>query len=300
MGESSLLVFGGNGQLAREIGTLATANAVPAVLVARADGDLTRPDEVAAIVAEHRSAVVVNAAAYTRVDDAESCADEAFRVNETGVATLARTCAAHGCPLIHISTDYVFDGTERGAYRESDAIAPLGVYGRSKAAGEAAVRRAGGRHIILRSSWLYGVHGRNFLKTILRAATERGELDVVDDQHGCPTGTADLAQAILIAASRLRFDASVGGLYHFAGSGVTTWHGFATEIVDAQAAYTGRRPKVNAVSSDRFPRPARRPANSQLDSAHFADVFGFRALPWRERTRQVVRALLAETHPVAS
>jgi dTDP-4-dehydrorhamnose reductase len=302
MGESRspLLVFGGTGRLAREIGALATETKVPAILLPRSKCDLTRPDDVADAVAVHRPAIVVNAAAFTRVDEAEERPDEAFRVNEAGVATLGRVCAAHDVALIHVSTDYVFDGGKSGAYREDDPIAPLSIYGKSKAAGEAALRQIGGRYLILRSSWVYGVYGNNFLKTMLRLAAERTELQVVDDQTGCPTGTADLARAILIAAERLSADASVGGLYHFAGTGATTWHGFASVIVDAQAAVTGRRPIVRAISTADYPGAAKRPANSQLDSSRFAETFGFRAMPWRRRTQQVVDALLSATDAVTS
>jgi dTDP-4-dehydrorhamnose reductase len=288
---AGLLVFGGNGQLAREIGTLAARTGEPVALVVRSQVDVTRPSAVADLIAERSPAVVVNAAAYTRVDDAESNVDDAFQVNETGVAVLARACAAGGTPLIHISTDYVFDGTKVGAYREDDPIAPINAYGRSKAAGEAALRQLGRRYIILRTSWLYGAHGVNFFKTILRLAAVRDELRVVDDQRGCPTGTADLAQAIMVAANRLASDETVCGTYHFAGTGVTTWHGFAAEIAAAQSVFSGRRPRVEAISSAGDPRPARRPANSELDSSRFAETFGFRAMPWRERTHELVDEL---------
>jgi dTDP-4-dehydrorhamnose reductase len=290
-----LLVFGGDGQLARDIGAQAVQKGVSATLIPRAQCDVTCTDAAAAIITARRAAVVVNAAAYTKVDDAEVHVEDAFRVNETAVAALARACAASRTPLIYISTDYVFDGTKRGAYRENDPVAPASVYGRSKAAGEAALRRLGGSYVILRTSWLYSVHGSNFLKTMLRLASERDELQVVADQRGCPTGTVDLAQAILLAAQRLEADETFSGTYHFAGTGATTWHGFATEIVAAQAVFTGRRPLVRAISSASYPRPAHRPANSELDSSKFADTFGLRAMPWGERTREVVNALMSGT-----
>jgi dTDP-4-dehydrorhamnose reductase len=294
-----MLVFGGHGQLGREIADEAAAHGLPVVAVPRSEADVTSPDEVAQAISTHRPAVVINAAAYTKVDDAETQADEAFRINEKGAATLARACTAGGIPLIHISTDYVFDGSKAGPYRENDPVAPLGVYGRSKAAGEAAVASLAERYVILRSSWLYGVHGANFLKTILRLAGERDELQVVADQRGCPSGTADLAQAILLAAQALAADAAVSGTYHFAGNGVATWHEFATEIVAAQSAFTGRRPPVRATATADYPRPASRPANSELDSSRFAATFSLRAMPWRERTHQVVAALLSAAGPVA-
>ena len=294
-----LLVFGSGGQLGQEVRGLAAAQGVSCPFVPESEADITDPAAVAAQIASHRPTVVVNAAAYTQVDDAETHVEDAFLANETGVAVLARACAESRTPLIHISTDYVFEGTKSGAYRENDPVASLNVYGRSKFAGEAILRQIAQSYVLLRTSWLYGVYRINFLKTILRIAAERPELQVVDDQHGCPTGTADLAQAILIVAKRLAADASVSGTYHFAGTGVTTWHGFASEIVAAQSAFTGRQPPVRAVSSANYARPARRPANSELDSSLFADTFGFRALPWKERTHQVVNALLSGTESAA-
>jgi dTDP-4-dehydrorhamnose reductase len=294
-----ILVFGGYGQLGRDIGNEAAAQGLRVALVPRSEADVTSAEAVARAISAHRPAVVVNAAAYTKVDDAETHAEEAFRVNEEGAATLARACAAGKIPLIHISTDYVFDGSKAGPYREDDPVAPLGVYGRSKAAGEAAVTKSSERYVILRSSWLYGVYGTNFLKTILRLSSERDELKVVADQRGCPTGTADLAQAILLAAQRLATDASVSGTYHFAGTGVATWHEFASEIVAAHSVFTGRRRAVRKIATADNPKAARRPANSELDSSRFAATFGLRAMPWRDRTQRVVAALLSATGPVA-
>ena len=196
-------------------------------------------------------------------------------------------------PLLHVSTDYVFDGTKATAYVEDDPIAPLGVYGRSKAEGEAAVRRVLEHHVILRTSWVYGVYGANFLKTVLRLARERDELRIVADQRGCPTGTADIAEAILAIAPPLARREPVWGTYHFAGQGVTTWHGFASEIVDAQAADHQPAPAVVPISTAEYPTAAQRPANSELDSSRFAATFGIKAKDWRERTRQVTAALLS-------
>jgi dTDP-4-dehydrorhamnose reductase len=200
--------------------------------------------------------------------------------------------AEAGAALVHLSTDYVFDGRKSTAYTEDDPVAPLSVYGRSKAAGEDAVRQALDRHIVLRTSWVYGGYGSNFLKTILRLALEHDELTMVADQFGCPTATADIADAILAIAARIADDDdATWGTYHFVGRGVTTWHGFAEEIVDVQAGITGRRPKVVAIATSDYPRPARRPANSALDSSRFHQAFGVRAADWRERVRHVAAAL---------
>jgi dTDP-4-dehydrorhamnose reductase len=179
-----------------------------------------------------RPDLVLNASAYTAVDRAESERERAFAVNAAGPQTLAAWCTQRGAALVHVSTDYVFDGNKRGPYLESDAPAPVGAYGESKLAGEEAVRNGCARHVILRTSWVFSAHGQNFLKTMLRLAAERDELRVVADQHGRPTAASDLADAMLSVASRIRASTASFGTYHFAGSGETTWHGFAQAIVD--------------------------------------------------------------------
>jgi dTDP-4-dehydrorhamnose reductase len=235
-------------------------------------------------------ALAVNAAAYTNVDQAESEPDPAFRVNAFGAATIAKACADAELPLIHISSDYVFDGSKSSAYNEHDPIFPLGVYGRSKAEGELAVRQLNPRHLILRTAWLYGVYRQNFVKTILRLGAERDELRVVADQRGSPTSTTDLADAIIRVRSRL--GSVPWGTYHFTGTGDTTWHGFASHIVEAQAFFTGRRPLVKAIKTADFPSKARRPQNSVLDSTRFAATFGFRAESWEPAVNRTVAELL--------
>jgi dTDP-4-dehydrorhamnose reductase len=290
---TALLVFGGGGQLGREIAAHAAERGISASVLQRSDADITDSKMIADRIARDRPDVVINSAGYTNVDQAESDADKAFLVNKTGPGVLADVCAGARLPLVHISTDYVFDGTKPDAYVEEDPIAPLNVYGRSKAAGEAAIRTAHDRHLILRTSWLYSVHGSNFLKTILKRGREAAELRVVSDQRGCPTGAADVADAILRLVPQLARGEPIWGTYHFAGTGVTTWHGFATEIIAAQASSSGSRPRVVAVSSAEYPTAARRPANSELNSSLFARTFGFRAKDWRERVREVVKTLLS-------
>jgi dTDP-4-dehydrorhamnose reductase len=287
-----ILVFGADGQLGRELSARASQANIALTGVRRAEVDIADRTAVENAITRTMPALVVNAAAYTKVDRAETEADEAFRANETGPHVIATACAAAQIPLVHISTDYVFDGSKSTAYVESDPISPLGAYGKSKAAGESAVLAALATHVILRTSWVYGVYGANFLKTMLRLAAERDELRVVGDQRGCPTGTADIADAILKIAPRLAAGEPLWGTYHFAGSGATTWHGFATAIVEAQAKFTDRRPKVIAITTAEYPTPAKRPANSVLDSSRFAATFGFRAVDWRDRTREVVASLL--------
>jgi dTDP-4-dehydrorhamnose reductase len=288
-----ILVFG-NGQLGQELTRMGASRQAPLVTLSRAQADITDRTAIAEALQQHAPDLVVNAAAYTKVDLAETEVEAARQGNELGPAIIAEACAAAGVPLLHISTDYVFDGRKLDAYVEGDPVAPTGVYGRSKAAGERAVRAVAAQHLILRTSWVYGEFGHNFLKTMLRLATTREELRVVADQRGCPTSTRDLADAILRIAPRLIERDEVWGTYHFAGSGVTTWHGFASRIVAAQAPITGAKPRVTAITSAEFPTPARRPANSELDCRLFARTFGFTGRPWTEET-DAITALLATT-----
>jgi dTDP-4-dehydrorhamnose reductase len=296
---STILVFGAGGQLGREVcGDGSGEFRIRGVT--RGDADITDEEAVRGAIDLAAPCLVVNSAAYTRVDHAETEVEKAFRANATGPGVIARACGRAGIPLIHISTDYVFDGDKQTAYTEGDSIAPLGAYGRSKAAGEMAVRDALDRHVILRTSWLYGIHGQNFAKTILRLAAERDELRIIQDQRGCPTGSADVAGAILAIARRLAASAVPWGTYHFAGTGATTWYEFAREIVSVQAEFTHHFPNLVPITTAQFGAPARRPANSELDCARFAATFGFRALAWRERTRQVVTALVGSAPAPAS
>lgn len=288
----TVLAFGGGGQVARELTDEAGRKGMTLKAMSRAEVDIADADAVSQAISATLPAVVVNAAGYTKVDHSEAEPEQAYRSNAVGPGVVAQACAARGIPFVHLSTDYVFDGTKSSAYVEDDPVAPLGMYGRSKADGETAVRAAHDHHIILRTSWVYGVYGTNFLKTILRLARERDELRVVADQHGCPTGAADIAEAIMAIAPRLVQRWSAWGTYHFAGQGATTWYGFACEIVDAQAKVTGKRPAVRPITTAEYPTPARRPVNSQLDCSRFAALFGIRAMDWRERTRKVTTALL--------
>ena len=284
-----ILVFG-HGQLGQEFARMASERGMPLRVLARQDADIAERGAVASAIKRERPALVVNAAAYTKVDQAETEIEAARRGNAIGPGVLAQACADAGIPLVHVSTDYVFDGSKNGAYVESDPIAPLGVYGRTKAAGEAAVRAALREHAILRTSWVYGEFGHNFLKTMLRLAATRDELRIVVDQRGCPTSTRDLADAILAIAPRLVARENVFGTYHFAGTGATTWHGFATRIVAAQAPLTGRKPAVTAITTADYPTAARRPANSELDCGLFAQTFGFRGRPWEQEADAIARA----------
>lgn len=237
-----------------------------------------------------RPDVVLNASAYTAVDKAEVDAERAFAVNARGPEALAEWCADHSAPLIHVSTDYVFNGQKQAAYDEDDDTAPLSVYGASKLAGEQAVRTRC-EHVVLRTSWVFSVHGQNFVKTMLRLAAERDELRVVADQQGRPTAASDLADAVLLVASRIQAGAPRFGTFHFAGGGDTTWHGFAQAIVDEQSAHTGKRPRVTPIATHEYPTPAKRPASSVLATGRFEQAFGLSPRPWRDGLREVVSEL---------
>jgi dTDP-4-dehydrorhamnose reductase len=289
-----IAIFGGGGQVAQELSRLCAERGLAARAFTRAETDIADAEAVSRALATATPSVVVNAAAYTKVDRAESEIEEATRANAAGPAVLAEACASAGVPLVHLSTDYVFDGMKQGAYVESDATAPLGVYGRTKLAGEEAIRTRQAEHVILRTSWVFGAYGHNILKTVLSLAEEKDELRFVADQHGCPTATADIAEAILRVAAPLAVREPICGVYHFAGSGVTTWFEFVSRVVEAQAAFTGRRPRVIPITTAEYPAPAKRPVNSVLDSSLFIRVFGVRARPWEERVEEVVRQLFAE------
>ena len=285
-----ILVTGGGGQLGRALLTAAAGTADDCRGLDAAALDVTGRDAVLAAGAAARPDIVVNCAAYTAVDDAESHADAAFRVNRDGPAHLAEACAGASLPLIHISTDYVFDGEKGTPYTESDPVAPLGVYGASKAAGEAAVRARHERHLILRTSWLYGVDGRNFVKTMLELAATRPEIRVVDDQQGCPTAAPDLAAAILAAAGRALRRELAWGTYHCCGAGHTSWFGLASAIFDLTGSRGGATPRIVPITTAEMPRPARRPRCSVLDCGRLAAA-GIALRPWREALADMVGRL---------
>ena len=289
-----LLVTGRAGQ----IGGALTATPHPAGVdilgFDRAGLDITDRAAVDAALISTGPDLVVNAAAYTAVDKAESEPAAAFTANRDGPAVLAAACAERSLPLIHISTDYVFDGTKAGPYTEDDAVNPLGVYGSSKAAGERVVRERLDRHIILRTAWVYGTRGHNFVKTMLRLGRERDELTVVSDRFGCPTAAADIAAAMVEIARQVldgRFNA--WGTYHYCGAGATSWHGFAEAIFELALPYTGRRPRIKAVTAAEYSMPAWRPANSVLDCSRLTRTFGITPKPWRDSLASVIRELHA-------
>ena len=290
-----LMIVGAGGQLGRELVRLVAAHSRERVTALdRSDLDVADPARVRAAVRRTAPDAVVNAAAYTAVDRAESEPERAFAVNRDGPRHLAEACAEIGAAMIHVSTDFVFDGRTDRPYLEDDPVSPLGVYGQSKADGEAAVRAALDRHLIVRTSWLYGVFGQNFAKTMIRLGREREILRVVDDQRGCPTCAGDLARALLRLARAVRDSESVSwGVYHFCGEGVATWHEFAEAVLESARVHLPLAVReIRPISTAEYPTPARRPAFSALDCGKIAKNFGIHPRPWRECLAEVVEDIV--------
>jgi dTDP-4-dehydrorhamnose reductase len=293
MAEPGILVTGAAGQLGRELKHLAIRFSQPLIAVDVDELDITQPAAVTAFLASRPFAAVINAAAYTAVDKAESDAVTAFRINRDGCAVLAQACRQEGIPLFHVSTDYVFDGTLGRAYTESDLPCPNSVYGHSKFDGEKAIRENGDRHFIIRTSWLYSPHGTNFVKTILKLAREREELRVIDDQKGSPTSARDLAEAVLRMFQSLRaMVVPPWGIYHYCGKGVVSWCEFAREIV-AQASHYEKLAvkRVLAIPTSDYPLPASRPAFSALDCSRIRRTFNVPIRPWKESLAETIKEL---------
>jgi dTDP-4-dehydrorhamnose reductase len=279
-----ILLLGAQGQvgweLARRLPALGTVTATD-----RTTLDLANPEAIRRVVREANPELIVNAAAYTAVDKAESEPALATQINGDAPGVLAEEAKRSGALLVHYSTDYVFDGEKQGAYVETDAPNPVSAYGKSKLAGERAIVASGCRHLIFRACWVYGPRGRNFLLTILKAARERPELKVVDDQFGAPTSSGAIAEATKQAIAAARGQ----GIYHLSAAGRTTWHGFAQAIVEG----AGLKTPVRAIPSSEYPTPARRPRNSVLDNSKLKKDFGIALADWREGLREVLpQALL--------
>jgi dTDP-4-dehydrorhamnose reductase len=297
-----ILVLGAGGQVGVEVAKEAARLGVACDALGRADADLADAARLSAIVRATDADVVVNCGAYTAVDLAESEPDRAFAVNRDGPAALADACAARGLALVHFSTDYVFDGTKERPYVESDPVAPLSVYGRSKDEGERAIRRRHHRHVVLRTSWVYAAHGKNFVRTMLRLGAEKPELRVVDDQRGAPTSAADLAQTALHVAEKLVAGRNERvlppyGTYHCTAEGETTWCAFAEEIFAAAGARLPRRPRVVPIPTSAYPTPAVRPRRSVLDNARLVAAFAPPRRDWRAGLRDVLDELLGPATP---
>ena len=296
----TVLVFGGNGQVGQEL--LRALQPLGTVVATTRSGqlpdgsacevaDFDQPESLTALLDRLQPSVVVNAAAYTAVDRAEQEVDAAQRANAEAPGVIARWCAAHGVPLVHFSTDYVFDGNGTAPYREDEPTAPLGVYGSSKRDGEEAVRAAGGRHLIFRTAWVYASHSANFLRTMLRVGAERDQLRVVADQVGTPTPAALIAD---VTAQALQHPGQLSGTWHLTASGQTSWHGFA-EAIFAEALASGvlpKVPRVEAITSAEYPTPAKRPAWSVLDNRKLQQDFAVVLPSWQEGLKRIMAEMV--------
>jgi len=281
-----LLVFGKTGQVAREL-----ARAMPTewnvTFLGREQADLEHPDQCAVAISDLRPDAVINAAAFTGVDKAEDEPEVAQTVNALAPAAMATAAQKLNVPFLHISTDYVFDGSGSEAFSPADPTGPLGVYGHSKLAGEQAIAEAGGKWFILRTSWVFSGHGANFARTMLRLGAERDSLGVVEDQIGGPTPASEIAQA-LVAAARAMVDGQSGGIYHFAGAPFTSWASFARAIMDNADLDC----RIDGIATSGYPTPAERPRNSRLDCESFEQDFGIDRPKWRKTLPQVISELI--------
>jgi len=284
-----ILVTGAGGMTGSEVCEQATEAGWMVQPLSHADADITDARAFTDVTQKFRPDIVVNAAAYTAVDRAESDADVAMAVNADGARNVARAAAMTGAPIIHISTDYVFNGEGRAPYSPDAQTSPIGVYGKTKLAGEAAVRDENSSHVIVRTSWVFSHRGSNFVRTMLRLGAERDEVRIVEDQVGRPTSAADLARALLVVAEAITEKPSPAGVYHFANSGETSWYGFAKAIFeDAADLGEAHTPRIVPIPTSEFPTPARRPAYSVLDTSTFTDRFGVEPRSWRSALRETV------------
>lgn len=291
-----VLITGAHGQVGHELMRL-VPEGFEAIGMGSAELDIADAAQVAAVVERVQPQLIINAAAYTAVDKAESEPERAYAVNRDGVVYLAAAAERLGVPLLHISTDYVFAGDATTPYGEQDATAPTGVYGASKLAGELALVEGCSRYMILRTSWVFGVHGNNFVKTMLRLGRERDELSVVADQQGCPTSAASIARALWTLVQQYRDSGALQwGLYHYSGMPACSWHGFAQEIF-AQAHGLGMLPRVPAVhgiSTAQYPTPAKRPSWSVMDCSRLQQAQQITPADWRYELRAVLLELAGQ------
>jgi len=296
-----ILLLGKDGQVGWEL-QRALAPLGELRMLGRAEADLDQPESLRAQVRAFAPDVIVNAAAYTAVDKAESDADSAQRVNALAPGVLAEEAAACGAWLVHYSTDYVFDGSKAEPYAETDATAPLSVYGRTKCEGEERIRASGARHLILRTSWVFAARGGNFARTMLRLAKERDTLNVIADQHGAPTSAELIADATALALHRIGGAGATGsalsGTYHLVAAGAITWHGYAQYVIEqamAHGAVLKAGPQqVQPIATEAYPTPAARPRNSRLDTQLFQTTFGLQMPDWRHHVNRLIAELAAQ------
>ena len=284
-----ILITGKNGQVGTELSRLYHSRQ-DVVLTGRDECDLSNEQSIRDTVRRVKPAVILNAGAYTAVDQAEKEPGLCFAINAHAPRVLAEEAARLDALLIHYSTDYVFNGEKAEPYLETDPISPVNVYGESKAAGEAAITESATRFLVLRTSWVYGAHGKNFLRTMLRLGAERPELRVVDDQLGAPTSAAAIASATIRLVEQ---SGAPAGIYHMTAAGSTSWCGFASAIF--QAGVLSSQPRVQPIASADYPTPARRPANSVLSNDKFAHAFGFRLLTWQQQLNEVLAGMQVQT-----
>lgn len=290
-----IFVAGRAGQVARALADLNDPQSAMVVTLGRPDFDLLDPDCIGDVLDEVQPRLAINAAAYTAVDLAESEPEAAHALNAEAAGALAAACAARGLPIIHLSTDYVFDGTKPAPYVESDPVAPLGVYGASKLAGEQAVAAANPDHLILRTAWVYSPFGKNFVKTMLRLAETRDEIGVVADQRGNPTSALDIADALIVISRRVLGEPANAwkrGTYHLAGAGDAVWADLAEEVFAVSRDLGGPSANVKRITTADFPTPVKRPANSRLDCGSLRHNFAISLPHWRDSTRHCVKRLL--------
>jgi dTDP-4-dehydrorhamnose reductase len=290
-----ILLTGATGQLGREICRARLPSGTRLIAASRTQFDLSRPTQISRFVTDIAPDLVINAAAYTAVERAEQEPDQAFALNRDGAAVLAKAAAECNVPIVHLSTDQVFDGGKQGEWTEDDRPNPLNVYGQSKLIGEFAVAAANRRHLIVRTSWLYAAQGHNFLRTMLRLGAERSRLAVIADEIGRPTAAPDLAEMLLIMAARAMKDDRGWGLYHVSNGGApTSWHGFASAIFSKAALWSGIPPFLEAVSGETSVASRIRPHNCVLDLGKLERTFGLTPRPWQTALADVLEELRLE------
>jgi len=291
-----ILVTGKEGQVDTSLQALGDNQGLDIVRIGLPEIDLSRPEMLEAVVREIGPDVIISSAAYTAVDKAETEPGLAQKINGDAPGVLARLAAELDIPILHLSTDYVFAGDKDGPYSETDMPAPVSIYGKTKLSGEDQIRAATDNHVILRTAWVYSPYGNNFVKTMLRLGETRDELNVVADQHGCPTYAPEIARALLAIAQQVVIDRdpTIRGTFHLTGGGETTWAGFATAIFTGAEA-RGRQPvRVNPITTADYPTPAKRPANSRLNGDKLDDIYGLRLDPWQESLDACLDRLLKE------
>lgn len=289
-----IIIFGSNGQLGWSLMRCLQRTDFKVRGGDLPDHDICNQDQVRSIIRKEHADLVINASAYTAVDQAENDEINAFEVNQKGPLYLAEACSMGNVPLIHVSTDYVFDGTAADPYCERDPVNPTGVYGASKLAGEQEIRRKLSSHIIIRTAWLYGIHGNNFVKTMIRLGKDRETIKVVDDQYGCPTYAGDLADAIEVVARKIQGKENVEwGTYHYAGDGKTTWYGFAKKILElAQGVVPLKVSNLVPIKTEEYPTPAKRPGYSVLNCEKIKRNFGIHPKPWETSLENTIRSII--------